>query len=33
VFDALNVQNLRTAHAAMEQGQAHGKWVLKCASS
>jgi NADPH2:quinone reductase len=32
VFDSLNVENLRAAHTAMEQGQAHGKWVLKCAS-
>ena len=32
VFDSLNVENLRTAHIAMEQGEAHGKWVFKCAS-
>ena len=32
VFDSLNVENLREAHAAMEQGQAHGKWVFKCTS-
>ncbi|MFZ9941902.1 MAG: zinc-binding alcohol dehydrogenase family protein [Luteolibacter sp.] len=32
VFDSLSVENLRAAHTAMEQGQAHGKWVLKCAS-
>lgn len=30
MFDSLNVDNLRIAHAAMEQGQAHGKWVFKC---
>lgn len=29
VFDALTVENLREAHAAMEKGLAHGKWVLK----
>jgi NADPH:quinone reductase len=28
VFDALSVENLRDAHAAMEQGTAHGKWVI-----
>ena len=32
VFDSLNVENLRTAHIAMEQGEAHGKWVFKCTS-
>jgi len=32
VFDSLSVENLRTAHAAMEQGQAHGKWVFNCTS-
>ena len=32
VFDSLSVENLRTAHIAMEQGEAHGKWVFKCAS-
>jgi NADPH2:quinone reductase len=30
VFDALSVENLCTAHIAMEQGDAHGKWVFKC---
>jgi NADPH2:quinone reductase len=30
VFDSLNPENLRAAHAAMEQGQAHGKWVFNC---
>ena len=30
VFDSLNVENLRTAHSAMELGKAHGKWVFKC---
>ena len=30
VFDSLNPENLREAHAAMEQGRAHGKWVFKC---
>ena len=29
VFDALTVDNLREAHAAMETGSAHGKWVLE----
>lgn len=29
VFDALTSENLREAHAAMEQGIAHGKWVLQ----
>jgi NADPH2:quinone reductase len=28
VFDELTVENLRKAHAAMEQGSAHGKWVI-----
>jgi NADPH2:quinone reductase len=28
VFDALTTANLRAAHAAMESGAAHGKWVL-----
>jgi NADPH2:quinone reductase len=28
-FDALTVENLREAHAAMEQGLAHGKWAIK----
>lgn len=28
VFDSLTVENLRQAHAAMETGTAHGKWVL-----
>ena len=28
VFAALTTDNLRTAHAAMETGAAHGKWVL-----
>ena len=32
VFDSLSVENLRTAHAAMEEGNAHGKWVFNCAS-
>lgn len=27
-FDGLNVEHLREAHAAMEAGTAHGKWVL-----
>jgi NADPH2:quinone reductase len=27
-FDSLTVENLREAHAAMETGTAHGKWVL-----
>ena len=30
MFDSLNPENLREAHAAMEQGRAHGKWVFKC---
>ncbi len=30
VFDTLSAANLREAHAAMEQGRAHGKWVLQC---
>lgn len=29
VFENLTSENLREAHAAMEQGLAHGKWVLK----
>ena len=29
VFDALTPENLRQAHAAMETGSAHGKWVLE----
>lgn len=29
VSDGLIVENLREAHAAMEQGLAHGKWVIK----
>jgi NADPH2:quinone reductase len=29
VFDALTSENLREAHAAMEQGIAHGRWVLQ----
>lgn len=28
-FDGLTVENLREAHAAMESGTAHGKWVLR----
>ncbi|MCU0752434.1 MAG: zinc-binding alcohol dehydrogenase family protein [Akkermansiaceae bacterium] len=28
VLDRLTVENLRQAHAAMEQGSAHGKWVI-----
>lgn len=28
VFDGLTVENLREAHAAMETGTAHGKWVI-----
>jgi NADPH2:quinone reductase len=32
VFDSLSVENLRAAHAAMEEGNAHGKWVFNCAS-
>ena len=28
VFDGMSVDNLRQAHAAMEQGTAHGKWVI-----
>lgn len=31
VFDSLSVENLRTAHIAMERGEAHGKWVFNCA--
>ncbi|MBC8126047.1 MAG: zinc-binding alcohol dehydrogenase family protein [Gloeobacteraceae cyanobacterium ES-bin-144] len=31
VFDSFNVANLREAHAAMESGTAHGKWVMKLA--
>ncbi|RYD40432.1 MAG: zinc-binding alcohol dehydrogenase family protein, partial [Verrucomicrobiaceae bacterium] len=27
-FDRISVANLREAHAAMETGTAHGKWVL-----
>ena len=27
-FDKISAQNLREAHAAMENGSAHGKWVL-----
>lgn len=29
VFESFNVENLREAHAAMESGAAHGKWVLE----
>ena len=29
VFDALSAENLREAHTAMEQGNAHGKWLLQ----
>ncbi len=29
VFDGLTAANLRTAHAAMKSGSAHGKWVLR----
>ncbi len=29
VFESLNAESLREAHAAMEQGRAHGKWVIK----
>jgi NADPH2:quinone reductase len=29
IFDSLSSDNLREAHAAMEAGQAHGKWVLE----
>ena len=29
VFDSLTVDHLREAHAAMETGSAHGKWVLQ----
>jgi NADPH:quinone reductase len=29
VFDSLTAANLREAHAAMETGSAHGKWVLE----
>jgi NADPH2:quinone reductase len=29
VFDGLTIDNLREAHAAMETGSAHGKWVLE----
>ena len=29
-FDGLTVNNLLDAHAAMEQGKAHGKWVIEC---
>ncbi len=28
VFDKISAENLREAHAAMENGSAHGKWVL-----
>jgi NADPH2:quinone reductase len=28
VFDKISAENLREAHAAMESGTAHGKWVL-----
>jgi NADPH2:quinone reductase len=28
-FDSLTVENLRTAHTAMESSTAHGKWVLR----
>jgi NADPH2:quinone reductase len=28
-FDQISAANLRQAHAAMESGQAHGKWVLQ----
>jgi NADPH2:quinone reductase len=28
-FDSLTAANLREAHAAMESGAAHGKWVLE----
>jgi NADPH:quinone reductase len=28
VFDKISAANLREAHAAMEAGSAHGKWVL-----
>jgi hypothetical protein len=27
-FDRISAENLREAHAAMEAGTAHGKWVL-----
>ncbi len=29
IFDSLTPANLREAHAAMEDGRAHGKWVMK----
>lgn len=29
IFDSLSSNNLREAHAAMEAGNAHGKWVLE----
>jgi NADPH2:quinone reductase len=29
VFHGLTADHLREAHAAMERGQAHGKWVVK----
>jgi len=32
IFDSMSVENLRAAHAAMEQGQARGKWVFNCTS-
>jgi len=28
IFESLTAANLREAHAAMEQGRAHGKWVI-----
>jgi NADPH2:quinone reductase len=28
LFDRISAENLREAHAAMESGSAHGKWVL-----
>jgi NADPH:quinone reductase len=29
IFESFNLENLREAHAAMESGTAHGKWVLE----
>jgi NADPH2:quinone reductase len=33
LFDELTVESLREAHAAMEQGRAHGKWCLRVVPS
>ena len=33
VFNGITAENLREAHAAMESGTAHGKWVLNALSN